>query len=109
MSTRSVLQRDVETKASSYRWGNNSFHFIYISGVVMSPNFPNIYPNNIDRTDMIYVAPEKKIEIVFTNFTVQLHPSCRHDQLSIIDQDGSELLGLSCGLELPPGESPCLA
>ena len=78
--------------------------FIHISGVVMSPNFPNIYPNSIDRTDMISVAPEKRIEIVFTNFTVQLHPDCRHDQLSIIDQDGSQLLGLSCGLELPPGE-----
>ena len=106
MSTQSVLQRDVETKESSYCWETTAF--IFISGVVMSPNFPNIYPNNFDRTDIIYVAPEKKIEIVFTNFTVQFHPSCRHDQLSIIDQDGSELLGLSCGLELPPGESPGL-
>ena len=26
------------------------------------------------------------------------------NQLSIVDQDGSELLGISCGLQLPPGE-----
>ena len=70
----------------------------------MSPNFPNHYPNRIDRIYVIHVAAEKIIEIVFTNFTVHPHPSCRFDQLSIIDQDGSELLPISCGLQLPPGE-----
>ena len=79
-------------------------NYIDIAGVVTSPNFPNYYPNRIDRTDMIYVAAEKIIEIEFTNFTVQPHPQCRANRLSIIDQDGSELLGKSCGFQLPPGE-----
>ena len=70
----------------------------------MSPNFPNHYPNRIDRIYVIQVAAEKIIEIVFTNFAVYPHPSCRIDHLSIIDQDGSELLPISCGLQLPPGE-----
>ena len=69
-----------------------------------SPNFPDDYPNLLDKTDVIAVAPGKRIEIVFTNFTVEFHPLCRSDQVSISDQDGSELLGISCGLELPPGE-----
>ena len=81
-----------------------SLNYIDIAGVVTSPNFPNSYPNRIDRTDMIYVAAQKLIEIEFTNFTVQPHPQCRGNQLSIVDQDGSELLGISCGLQLPPGE-----
>ena len=77
---------------------------IEISGVLTSPNFPDNYPNDLDKIDMIAVAPGKRIDIVFTNFTVQPHPSCRHDQVSISDQDGTELLGISCGLELPPGK-----
>ena len=70
----------------------------------MSPNFPIYYPHSIDRIYVIQVAAERIIEIVFTNFTVHPHPTCRIDQLSIIDQDGSELLPISCGLQLPPGE-----
>ena len=85
----------------------NEDHFlssIEISGVLTSPNFPDNYPNDLDKIDMIAVAAGKRIDIVFTNFTVQPHPSCRHDQVSISDQDGTELLGISCGLELPPGK-----
>jgi len=43
------------------------------TGVLTSPNYPNIYPNNLDCQWIIRVAAVRNIRLTFTNFDVQIY------------------------------------
>ena len=70
------------------------------SGTLASPNYPQNYPHNLRKTDMIKVKEGQIIVIHFNAFNVQVKDNKCHDHLEIIDGDGSTLLRKTCRHEL---------
>ena len=48
-------------------------------GTVISPNYPNYYPNNIDETYSIEVETGFRIEISFLDFDLESASNCQYD------------------------------
>ena len=70
------------------------------TGVATSPNHPENYPNNLEKTQTIQVEQGLIIYIQFTAFSVgKRYPSstCGRDHLTIMDGDGTTLMEKSCG------------
>jgi len=66
-------------------------------GVVTSPNHPDYYPNNLEKTETIQVEQELTITLELTSFNIEYHPTCLFDHLTITDGDGTTLMEKSCG------------
>ena len=49
------------------------------NGTVISPNYPNYYPNNIDETYSIEVEPGSRIEVTFLDFDLESATRCQYD------------------------------
>ena len=81
-----------------WRWVvENHFEFILkATGVVTSTNHPGIYPNNMDKTEIIEVESGKILRLEFTHFAVSWASPCG-DYVKIIDGDGTTLMDNSCG------------
>ena len=79
----------------------NHFEFILkATGVVTSPNHPDLYPDNLDKTQTIEVESGKILRLEFTHFVVQVCGninSCPCDYVKITDGDGTTLMDNSCG------------
>ena len=73
----------------------------FATGVVTSANYPNNYPNNLERTEMIEVEQGLILSLTFSAFDIYLSGSCRRDHLTITDGDGTTLMEKSCGSSLP--------
>ena len=86
--------------------GKNNFEFILkATGVVTSPNYPNDYPHNMDKTEIIEVESGKILRLEFTHFAVEVCggiAACSCDFVKITDGDGTTLMDNSCGYSLPP-------
>ena len=70
------------------------------TGVVTSPNHPNFYPHNLNKTEIIEVESGKILRLEFTHFAVHTCgdiTTCPCDFLKIIDGDGTTLMDNSCG------------
>ena len=70
------------------------------TGVVTSPNYPDDYPPNLDKTETIQVESGKVLRLEFTHFAVGpcgdiTTCSCRF--VKITDGDGTTLMDNSCG------------
>ena len=65
--------------------------------MVTSPNYPDNYPYNFKRTDVIKVEIGKILRLEFTHFEVQHHYNCADDYVKITDGDGTTLMDKSCG------------
>jgi len=79
-----------------------NYQYIFlISGVITSTNFPNNYPNNHKKTEIISVGVGLVIALKFTAFDVESHSDCRYDHLVIEDGDGTTLMEKMCGTTLP--------
>ena len=70
---------------------------ILATGVVTSPNYPDNYPNNLDKTEMIRVKKGLVLSLKFTAFDIVPHPTCDFDYLTVRDGDGTLLMEKSCG------------
>ena len=70
-------------------------------GVVTSPNHPDNYPNNLQRTNTIEVEEGLVVVIEFTAFDVEYESSCSFDYLTIKNGDGTTLMEKTCGSSLP--------
>ena len=57
-------------------------------GVLMSPNYPDNYPNNLDSEQEIRVAEGNTISIRFTHFNTERE----YDYVEIMDGDGTNLI-----------------
>ena len=76
----------------------NHFEFILkATGVVTSPNHPDKYPDNMDKTQTIEVASGKILRLEFTSFAVDWGSTCSYDFVKITDGDGTTLMDNSCG------------
>ena len=71
--------------------------FHTVAGVLTSPNFPGNYPNDVARTHIIKVQDGTSVSFEFTAFNVELNGvSCR-DSVTIVDGNGTTLMGETCG------------
>ena len=71
-------------------------------GELTSPNYPDNYPGNLDRTDTIVVQQGLVIAIKFTAFDVETDSTCHYDHLTVTEGDGTPLLARTCGSDPPP-------
>ena len=71
-------------------------------GILISPNFPNKYPNNIQKErKTIRGGPGTVLVIEFLKFKIEQSAKCRPDYLQIIDGDGQALTEKMCGNSKP--------
>ena len=76
----------------------NNFEFILkATGVLTSPNHPDDYPDNLDKTQTIEVESGKILRLEFTHFAVEWGSTCPLDFVKISDGDGTTLMDNSCG------------
>ena len=73
------------------------------TGVVTSPNHPDNYPHNVDKTEFIEVESGKILRLEFTHFAVYACniATCPCDFVKITDGDGTTLMDNSCGYSDP--------
>ena len=78
-------------------------------GVISSPNHPDDYPHNIDKTEQVVVETGKILRLEFTAFDVDSFgdiTTCPADFVRITDGDGTTLMDNSCGYsDLDPSSS----
>ena len=78
---------------------NNFVFILKATGVVTSPNHPDDYPNNLNKTHTIEVESGKILRLEFTSFDVYSCSdisTCSCDFVKITDGDGTTLMD-SCG------------
>ncbi len=72
------------------------------SGVIESPNFPNLYPHNRDCLWTVEAPRGNTINITFSHFDVEdptsTNGSCRYDFVQILESNSSQV---SVDLRLP--------
>ena len=71
------------------------------TGEVTSPNYPDYYPNDLEKIETIQVEQGLILSLQFTAFDIESHSTCRYDHLTITDGDGTTLMEKSCGNSLP--------
>ena len=88
----------------------NNFELILkATGVVTSPNHPDIYPRNINKTETIEVESGKILRLEFTHFSVIIcgnFTTCSCHFVKITDGDGTTLMDKSCGFSDRDPSSP---
>uniref|UniRef100_A0A3Q1K9Y6 CUB domain-containing protein n=1 Tax=Anabas testudineus TaxID=64144 RepID=A0A3Q1K9Y6_ANATE len=75
------------------------------TGNISSPNFPGLYPYNIDCSWLIVVAEGSSVLLTFHHFELEYHANCAYDYIKIyngISEDEGNLLGTFCGDISPP-------
>ena len=79
------------------------------AGVVTSPNYPNNYPSNLERTWTIQVGEGLIMSLKFNAFNIEWDRQCGNcgcDHLTIVDGDGTTLMGKSCGSPVWSPQTP---
>ena len=73
--------------------------YFFSTGVVTSPNYPDDYPHNLDKTQTLQVETGKILRLEFTRFAVYACDitTCPCDYVKITDGDGTTLMDNSCG------------
>ncbi|KAM9844994.1 CUB domain-containing protein 2 [Aulostomus maculatus] len=75
------------------------------SGNISSPNFPGLYPYNIDCSWLIVVPEGSSVLLTFHHFELEYHTNCGYDYVKIyngVSEDEGNLLGTFCGDASPP-------
>ncbi|KAH3692443.1 hypothetical protein DPMN_194284 [Dreissena polymorpha] len=74
------------------------------SGMFTSPNYPLLYPQNVDCIWVISAPANERIQMDFIeDFSIETHRDCRYDFIELRDGGtvNSALLGSFCGNSLP--------
>ncbi|KAK2868219.1 hypothetical protein Q7C36_000090 [Tachysurus vachellii] len=75
------------------------------SGNISSPNFPGLYPYNVDCSWLIVVSEGSSVLLTFHHFELEYHADCAYDYVKIyngVSEDEGNLLGKFCGDATPP-------
>ena len=72
------------------------------SGIVTSPNYPDNYPDSLEKTELVQVEQGMILSIEFVAFDIDFNSvlcdlNCNCDHLRITDGDGTTLMGKTCG------------
>ena len=94
-----VRVSDLETTVKNILFVEFNLKDCFTTGVVLSPNHPQLYPHNLERTDTIQVESGKMLRLEFTRFQVYRcsGATCSCDYVKIVDGDGTTLLDRGCG------------
>merc|ERR1712088_254168 len=65
---------------------------------IQSPNYPNVYPHNLDETWNLTVAAGQNIRLTFESFNLESHSNCSYDYVQISDGKVEEKY---CGSDKP--------
>nr|XP_026695897.1 cubilin-like [Ciona intestinalis] len=73
-------------------------------GVIISPNYPNLYLRNQECYYQIHIGVGGKILFIITNMDIEDHEECSWDYLELRDgsDENSLLVGRFCGQTTPP-------
>jgi len=72
------------------------------NGVIESPNFPDAYKNDFYRNEKIEVEEGFAVELIFQSFDIESKScQCDYDWVEVIDNDGTVLMGKTCGNKVP--------
>ncbi len=73
------------------------------SGVIMSPNYPNMYDDHDDCGWTIEVPQNHVVDLRFEDFDVEPHSNCSFDYVALYDgaNESAPLILLHCGAQLP--------
>ncbi|XP_026521487.1 CUB domain-containing protein 2 [Notechis scutatus] len=74
-------------------------------GNISSPNFPGLYPYDIDCTWLIVATEGSSVLLTFQHFDLEYHDNCEFDYIKIfngVSEDQGNLLGKFCGTSFPP-------
>ena len=74
------------------------------SGTIMSPNYPQKYPNSVTCEWIIDLSPRYEITLTFNEFMLGDHSSCRYDWLMVKEGNNPEggIVFTGCSDILPP-------
>lgn len=75
------------------------------TGNISSPNYPGLYPYNIECVWLIVVSEGSSVLLTFHHFELEYHANCSYDYIKIyngVSEDEGNLLGKFCGDVLPP-------
>ncbi|NXL94679.1 C1S protein, partial [Alectura lathami] len=74
-------------------------------GEILSPNYPQVYPNDLQESWEIQVPPGYGVRLYFTHLDLEPSRNCEYDSVKILSGDHVE--GLLCGRKEPrvPGSS----
>ncbi|KAJ7376339.1 hypothetical protein OS493_035264 [Desmophyllum pertusum] len=67
-----------------------------VNNSLTSPGYPNDYPRYMDCVYSLPIPYGMAIEIVFADFDLESHRSCRYDYLSISNEN-NQTFGVYCG------------
>ena len=62
-----------------------------MSPAVVSQNYPQENPNNLEYMETITTEAWKVLVLDFTTFDIELHHNCNYDSLAIVDHNGTTL------------------
>jgi len=95
---------EIITREKKSNYDDDNYAIDDQTGLVTSPNWgKGNYPVNLDKVYPIKVAAGSIIEILFTDFMLEGRhsSSCIFDWVKVVDGDGTELLGKTCGTNKP--------
>jgi len=72
-----------------------------VNNPIISPNYPENYPNKNDTKYSISVEEGHVVSLQFTAFNIEFESTCSYDWVQVLDGDGTMLLKKSCGNEIP--------
>uniref|UniRef100_A0A8C5MU24 Metalloendopeptidase n=1 Tax=Leptobrachium leishanense TaxID=445787 RepID=A0A8C5MU24_9ANUR len=74
------------------------------NGIIISPFYGLVYPNNADAEWSIIAPAQFRVYLGFINFQVEDSLDCSSDSLTVIDGSNATLpvLGTFCGIKRPP-------
>ncbi|CBY40558.1 unnamed protein product, partial [Oikopleura dioica] len=79
------------------------------SGMILSPNYPVMYPNSYDCDWKLVGSDDSDfVRAHFVSFDLEGGTTCQFDSVSVYNGDqktSSSLLGKYCGTEVPPSQS----
>lgn len=73
-----------------------------LSGVLISPEYPNNYPNNVECHWVIRAAGPATVKLVFVDFQVEGSEQCTYDYVAVLGGPGPAQEHHYCGGARPP-------
>jgi len=66
-------------------------------GTIMTPNYPEDYPKNIDKEYALIGEEGSKISLTFTDFDLEFKDDCNYDWVMVKDRVFNVLMNKTCG------------
>ena len=86
----------VPKKGFKLRW--ESVVEVEETKTIKSRGYPGLYPNYLTQRDVIEVPAGKIISMKFLSFSIEKgNKGCNYDNVTIVDNNGSDILPPSCG------------